>query len=198
MWHGHQVDAIQASMNVLGCMLVQQIQQATVQDEHLQQLKGFIIAGWQENKEQVHQDIRAYWSFRDDMAVVDGVIMKGRCIGIPEALKPQALDQLHINPMDIEKTKLLVHKSIYWAHINNNIQPVLAITQTMHHKVTTCHLIMQQHLKDRTIVKEISRQISIINKIPINRSSENKEDGQGTVIQTRYGRVIRKPDRLVY
>ena len=37
------------------------------------------------------------------MAVIDGVIMKGRCIIIPEVLKPQALDQLHINHMGIEK-----------------------------------------------------------------------------------------------
>ena len=37
-----------------------------------------------------------------------------------------------------------------------------------------------------------------INKIPISRSSDNKEDGWDTVIKTRYGRVIRKPDRLAY
>ena len=100
-------DAIQASVNALECMSVQQIQQATAQDKHLQQLKEFIIAGWPEIKEQVHQDIRTYWSFRDDMAVIDGVILKGRHIVIPEALKQQVLDQLHINHMGTEKTKLI-------------------------------------------------------------------------------------------
>ena len=34
------------------------IQQATAHDEHLQQLKGYIIAGWPRIKEQVQQDIR--------------------------------------------------------------------------------------------------------------------------------------------
>ena len=66
-----RVDAIQMSTNVPECMSVQQIQKATEQDEHLQWLKGYIIAGWTESKDQLHQDIRAYWSFRDDMAVID-------------------------------------------------------------------------------------------------------------------------------
>ena len=39
-----RVDTIQMSTNVPQCMSVQQIQQATVQDEHLQWLKGYIIA----------------------------------------------------------------------------------------------------------------------------------------------------------
>ena len=48
------------------------------------------------------------------MAVIDGVIMKGRHIIILEVLKPQVLDQLHINHMGIEKkNKSLACESIY-------------------------------------------------------------------------------------
>ena len=96
-------------------MFIQQIQQATPQYKHLQQVKCFIIAGWLESKDQLHQDIRPYWQSRDDMVVIDVVIMKGRHIIIPEVLNPQVLDQLHINHMGIEKkkTKLLAFKFIY-------------------------------------------------------------------------------------
>ena len=41
------------------------------------------------------------------MAVIDGIIMMGRHVIISEILKTQALDQLHINHIGIEKTKLL-------------------------------------------------------------------------------------------
>ena len=98
-----RVDAIQASTNVPECMSIQQIQHATAQDEHLQQLKGFIIAGWPESKEQVHKDIRAYCSPRDDMPVIDGIIIKGKHVVITETLKQQALHQLHVNHMGIKK-----------------------------------------------------------------------------------------------
>ena len=40
-----------------------------------------------------------YWSFRDDMVVIDGIIMKSRHVIITEVLKAQVLDQLHINHM---------------------------------------------------------------------------------------------------
>ena len=117
-----KVDVVPIMIDVPECMSIQEIQQATIQDEHLQWLKGSIITGWPDTKDQLHQDISPYWSFKDDLAVIDGVIMKGRCISIPEALKQQALDQLHVNDMGIEKSKLLVHKSIYWVNVNNDIK----------------------------------------------------------------------------
>ena len=43
-----------------------------------------MFARWLEIKDQVQQDIGAYWSFKDDMAVIDGIIMKGRHVIIPE------------------------------------------------------------------------------------------------------------------
>ena len=56
------------------------------------------------------------------MRVIDGVIMKGWHIIIPEILKIQVLEQLHINHMGIVKTKLLAHESIYWCNINDDIE----------------------------------------------------------------------------
>ena len=41
------------------------------------------------------------------MTVIDGIIMKGRCVIIPDELKTQVLDQIHINHMGTEKAKLL-------------------------------------------------------------------------------------------
>ena len=55
------------------------------------------------------------------MAVIDGIVLKGKHVIIPEILKTQALYQLHINHMGIEKTKLLAHESIYWVNLNDDI-----------------------------------------------------------------------------
>ena len=49
--------------------------------------------------------------FKDDIAVIDGIIMKGRCIIMPEELQKQALEELHGNCMGIER------KQGYW-HVN--------------------------------------------------------------------------------
>ena len=78
-----RVDAIQSMTQVPEFMSISHIQQATVQDEHLQYLKNIIISGWPATRYQLHIDIRP----KDDLAVIDGVVMKGRCIIIPEGLK---------------------------------------------------------------------------------------------------------------
>ena len=116
-----RVDAIEIMTDVPECMSTSQIQQSMIQDGHLQNLKNNIISHWLATKDQLHLDIMPYWSFKDDLAVKDGIVMKGRCIIIPKVLKQQALDQLHLNHMHIEK-KLLAFESIYWVNINNDIE----------------------------------------------------------------------------
>ena len=80
-------------------------------------LKSSIIAGWPSTRDEFHSDLRLYWSYRDDLAVINGVVMKGRCRNIPAVLKQQVLDQLHTNHMGIKKTKLLMHANPYTGFI---------------------------------------------------------------------------------
>ena len=84
--------------------------------------KNIITAGWPNPKDQLHIHKRPYWSYKDNLAVINGVVMKGRCIVIPERLKQQALDQFDVNHMGIKKTKLLAHESVYWVNISKDIE----------------------------------------------------------------------------
>ena len=99
------VDSIQSSVDMPGCVSMEEIQQASSQDDHLQQLKKFIIAGWPNTKDELHINIRLYWPYRDKLAVIDSKILKGRHIVIPDSLKQQVLTQLHTCHMGIEKDK---------------------------------------------------------------------------------------------
>ena len=104
------------------CISIEEIQQTSLQDDHLQQLKKFIIAGWPNTKDELHTNIRPYWPYRDKIVVIDGVIHKGRCIVIPDSLKQQVLAWLCTSHMGIEKTKLLAHDSVFQSNINANIK----------------------------------------------------------------------------
>ena len=97
---------------------------------------------------QLHIHIRPYWSYKDDLTVIDSVVMKGRCIIIPEELKQQVLDQLHVNHMGIKKTKLLVHKSVYWVNIKNDIENHVK-------NCSTCFKPQQTQPKEKTIHHDI-------------------------------------------
>ena len=52
---------------------MQELQEATSQDQHLQYLMECVIQGWPVSKNQLPQDTRTYRMFRDDMAVIDGI-----------------------------------------------------------------------------------------------------------------------------
>ena len=117
-----RIEAIQSVTDIPECMSMSQIQQASAQDDHLQCLKSFIITGWPSPKDELHTELKPYWSYKDVLAVIDRVMLKGRCIVIPTCLNQQVLEQLHTNHMGIEKAKLLACDSVYWSNINVDIE----------------------------------------------------------------------------
>ena len=96
-------DVIQTTTNIPDCMMIQQLQQATLQDEHLQQLKEHIIKGLAREQRSNTTGHVTYWTFQDDKAVIVRIILKGMHEVVPESLQRQALEQLHVNHMGIEK-----------------------------------------------------------------------------------------------
>ena len=99
-------------------------------------------------KDKLHSDLRPYWSYRDDLAVTDGVVMKGRQIVIPTSLKQPVLDQLYTNHMGIEKTKYIMCESIYWADINTNIEKHIK-------NCTTCLEFQQTQPREKIVHHDI-------------------------------------------
>ena len=66
------INAMQSSTNLLDCVTMHELQEAMSQDQHLQCLMEYVIQEWPESKNKLLQDIRPYWTFRDDMAVIRG------------------------------------------------------------------------------------------------------------------------------
>ena len=87
--------------------------------------------------------------YRDELAVIDGIILKSRCIIMPNRLRQQVLNQLHTNHMGIEKTKLLAHKSVYWSNMNADIKIYIK-------QCATCLEFQQMQPKEKSIHHNIS------------------------------------------
>ena len=68
------------------CYVIQDIQEAVHQDDDLQHLKKYITEGWPTSRNEILQEIRPYQTFMDNLGVIDGILMKGRHIVIPEEL----------------------------------------------------------------------------------------------------------------
>ena len=73
----------------------------TRDDPVLQTLKQYIQDGFPENKADCAESVRDYFNFREELAVIDGLIVKGHHVIIPSALENEALRLLHSSHMGI-------------------------------------------------------------------------------------------------
>ena len=85
-------------------MRTEEIRYAAVHDDHIDVLSTYVMYGWPSTRAEVIKEVQPYWSFRDELAVIDGITMKGIKIIMLAFLEKWGLDQLHVNHMFIEKT----------------------------------------------------------------------------------------------
>ena len=85
---------------------VQKLKQETMMDPVLNKLSEIIVMGWPETIKELPLEVRQYWSFRDELSVIDGIIMKGKSIVIPQKMQKDILKQLHTAHLGVDKTTL--------------------------------------------------------------------------------------------
>ena len=85
-------------------------------------LKEVKYNGWPDNVKALPCDLRAYWSFRDELAMEAGVIFKGRQILVSPSMQKDILKQLHSGHHGVEKTRRLARENVYWVKINSDIE----------------------------------------------------------------------------
>ena len=88
----------------------------------LNELRAMIQKGWPDTKQETPHAIRDYWSVRDELAVVDGVIYKGMRIVVPPSMRNNMLAQIHASHLGIVKCKQRAREALYWPSMNNHIE----------------------------------------------------------------------------
>ena len=106
------------------------IKQETAEDPELRLLTQRIIEGWPDDIKKCSPEIRPYFSFRETLAIEDGVIFKGRQVLIPRPSQKEILRQLHTSHQGIKKTQWLARESVYWRNINKDIETLITKCET--------------------------------------------------------------------
>ena len=71
------------------------------------------------------QILRKYWMYRDELSILDGLVLKGVRIVILEQCKNEVLEKLHEGHFGIERTKLRARDMVYWPEINADIEALI-------------------------------------------------------------------------
>ena len=122
------------------------IRQETAKDHILCELKEVIVHGWPDRVKELPNQLRPYWSFRDELAVEDGLILKGERVVIPKTIQEHLLTQLHMGHQGIEKTKLRAKDCVYWLDITKDIeQLVRSCSVCQEYQKSLPHETLKQH-----------------------------------------------------
>ena len=101
---------------------IAQIKEETAKDEVLLSLRSTITQGWPDTRSDCPAHLHAFWNYRDELTVADGVILKGTHILILKSLQADVLQQLHYAHQGAEKCKLRAKGSVFWVNINRDIE----------------------------------------------------------------------------
>ena len=101
---------------------LQQLRVATQADDELAILKHTIMQGWPKNIKQVPPELQPYWTFREELTIEDGLILKGTRIVIPNKQGQAILKQLHEGHLGLNKCKLRAKETVYWPRLNTELE----------------------------------------------------------------------------
>jgi hypothetical protein len=79
----------------------------------LQVLSDYIRTGWPKSMQDLPDDVQVYWCFRDELKILDGLIMKGNRVVIPSAVRGETLQHLHDAHQGITSTLQRAHQTVY-------------------------------------------------------------------------------------
>ena len=85
---------------------LEEIRSASQKDPELFALSKMISAGWPERCQEIPEQLRPYWNFRDELSIEDCLVPKGERLVIPKVLQPEILKHVHAAHQGIEKCLL--------------------------------------------------------------------------------------------
>ena len=99
-----------------------QLRGATQVDDEVALLKYTIMQAWPSSIKQVLPVLQPYWTFREELTVEDGLILKGTRIVIPTKQWEAILQPIHKGHLGLNKCKLWAKEIVYCPGLNDQLE----------------------------------------------------------------------------
>ena len=120
----------------------------TENDETLIALKNMVLKGWLDKRDECPEILKPYWTYREELSILDGLVLKGTRIIIPISCRDDVLDKVHEGHFGIERTKLRACDTVYWPQMNHDIETLIKSCEK-------CQEFSKRNNKDPDIPREI-------------------------------------------
>ena len=107
-----------------------QFKEHTDMDEDFRLLKMYVMHGWPSAQQDCVEQLRSYYTFKEEISFIDGLLFKGNRVIVPKALRNKTLEVLHRSHMGIVKTQERARTSFYWPGLNKAIKDICQTCET--------------------------------------------------------------------
>ena len=80
-------------------------------------LKECVCTAFRVHRKDLPLTLRPYWQIKDDLAIVDDIILFGQRMVIPLAMRNQVMKALHVSHHGQVRTLCRAHQTVYWPNI---------------------------------------------------------------------------------
>ena len=116
------------------------IREATDRDPILHELKTVVSKGWPDSKHQMSPYINPYFSFRDEITIENGILLRGERIIIPKSLQYEMKNKVHSGYLGINSCLRRARTYLYWPGMSAEIRQF----------VENCNTCSSFHMKQAT------------------------------------------------
>lgn len=117
-------------------------------DPEIVKLTQVIMDGWPNERKLLPDNLRKYWSFRDEMAVYEGLVFRSHQILIPSGLKNKMLKEIHKGHTGIQGCTRRAKQSLFWLGMTSDIARMVE-------QCTVCEKHQRSNVKHELMTSEI-------------------------------------------
>ena len=95
------------------------------EDDEPALLKNMIMSGWPSSIKQAPQVLQSYWTFKEELTVEDGLILKGTRIVIPVKQCEAVLKLIHEGHLGLKKWQLHTKDTVHCPGLNDQMEKLV-------------------------------------------------------------------------
>ena len=108
---------------------MEQIKECQLNDETCQLVSSYCSSSWPDRKS-APALVKPYLSLAAEFSVVDGILMRGSRIVIPQSLQKEMLDKLHTGHQGITKCRNRARQSVWWPGLSTQLEELVNNCET--------------------------------------------------------------------
>ena len=80
-----------------------------------------VLSGWAAEQSRVPEKLKKYWTFREEIGLLNGILYKGQKVIIPQSMRKEMLKKIHSSHLGIESCIRKAKDLIFWPEMSMDI-----------------------------------------------------------------------------